>query len=179
MAAQDGTPLFALAFLPGGQPIYDSSKTAKHALGTQTRARDYTYGEGTFIYLKAGAAMSRGQFTTYGTVAGGFTGGPFAETTAQLLSDISAAGAPLAVVIAPSLQSGEYGWFLVSGSAPAKVDAVTSTGPVYAAGTGLQAGIVTSLMRAGQRVGGAVLLSGEVGGFADVQVNHPTVGEDR
>lgn len=91
--------------LLGSQPLDEISATQQHPLGTIIKARDPTYGEGEFIYLKGVA----------NTVAGHFV---FYDDSFQTALGTSALDAPrpLAVAVGACVAS-KYGWYQISGIA--------------------------------------------------------------
>ena len=89
----------------GSQAIADNSTTQKHPLGTIVRAKDETYGEGEFIYLKGVASTTVGALVTY-------------NVSHQTALGTSAVGVsnPFAVAMSACVAS-EYGWYQISGLA--------------------------------------------------------------
>jgi hypothetical protein len=93
------------------------------------------------------------------------------------LSDSTAPGSPLVVAVVPFEVAG-FGWFCLSGLIAVRVADSVAAGPVYAAGSGGNAGQVTDTMRVGNRISGMTFVSSDVNGFADVQMDGATARED-
>lgn len=91
--------------LLGSQPIDEISTTAQHPLGTIIRARDPTYGEGEFIYLKGIASTVAGSIVQYND-----------SFTTALNTTALAEPKPLAVAVGACVAS-RYGWYQISGIA--------------------------------------------------------------
>lgn len=89
----------------GCQPLTEISATAQHPLGTIIRARDPTYGEGEFIYLKGIGSTVAGSIVHYND---SFT---TALTTTALDEPRS-----LAVAVGANVAN-KYGWYQISGLA--------------------------------------------------------------
>ena len=89
----------------GWQPITEVSATQKHPLGTIIQAKDPTYGQGEFIYLKGVASTSVGALVTY-------------NVSYQTALGTSAVGVsnPFAVAMSANVAS-QYGWYQISGLA--------------------------------------------------------------
>ena len=89
----------------GWQPITEVSATQKHPLGTIIQAKDPTYGQGEFIYLKGVASTSVGALVTY-------------NVSYQTALGTSAVGVsnPFAVAMSANVAS-KYGWYQISGLA--------------------------------------------------------------
>lgn len=120
----------------GMQAIADKSDTQKHPLGTIVRAKDPTYGQGEFIYLKGVASTIVGNVVEY-------------NTSYQTGLDSSALDAPVPLAFAMSTCTASYyGWYQISGLAQvAKLSTTSfaadahfaaSAGLAIAAATGLQ-----------------------------------------
>ena len=89
----------------GSQGIADNSTTQKHPLGTIVRAKDPTYGEGEFIYLKGVASTTIGLWVTY-------------NISWQSALATSAVGTPNPHAVAMSAcVADEYGWYQIGGLA--------------------------------------------------------------
>jgi hypothetical protein len=89
----------------GSQGIADNSDTQKHPLGTIVRAKDPTYGEGEFIYLKGVASTTVGLWVTY-------------NVSFQSALATSAVGTPNPHAVAMSAcVADEYGWYQIGGLA--------------------------------------------------------------
>ena len=97
------------SYLPGSQPIDETSTTQNHALGTIVRGKDPTYGEGEFIYLLGVASTAVGSVVTY--------------DASTYLTVLSAVGGniprPIAIAMSANVAS-QYGWYQISGVAVCK-----------------------------------------------------------
>ena len=83
------------------------STILRHPLGTIVRAKDPTYGEGEFIYLKGVASTTVGAFVTYSIATGH-----------QTALATSAVGVPDPMAVAMSAcVADQYGWYQISGLA--------------------------------------------------------------
>ena len=89
----------------GTQGIATNSTTQSHPLGTIVRAKDPTYGEGEFIYLKGVGSTTVGALVTYNV----------GYQTALATSAVGTAN-PHAVAMSACVAS-EYGWYQISGLA--------------------------------------------------------------
>lgn len=107
----------------GAQPIATTSTTQNHPIGTIVRAKDPTYGEGEFIYLKGVASTVVGSVVTYNSTTG--------QTT------LAAVGAnksfPIAFAMSANVAS-QYGWYQISGIPAAYKTATTSLAAGVAVG---------------------------------------------
>ncbi len=133
--------------LIGAQPIANFDTTQNHAWGTIVHAKDPTYGEGEFIYLKG--------------VSGGFTGALVTytndgTTALSTTSGVATGGAPMAVMMSAMDANTKYGWFQLSGNAVLYKTAVkfdpASGNRVYLSAT---AGRVMQTSVAGRQILGA------------------------
>lgn len=91
------------------QPIdgVDASSTVqRHPIGTIVRAKDPTYGFGTFIYLRGVASLAQGNMVAFNQLTGNVTRW---DGTNQL-------GEPLAVAMAAH-GAGTFGWYQIQGAA--------------------------------------------------------------
>lgn len=101
----------------GSQGIADNSTTQKHPLGTIVRAKDPTYGEGEFIYLKGVASTTVGLWVTY-------------NVSFQSALATSAVGTPNPHAVAMSAcVADEYGWYQIGGLAIASKANTLSLAP--------------------------------------------------
>lgn len=98
------------------QAIAETSTTAYHTLGKQVRAKDSTYGEGTFIYLKGASNTVVGSLVTYNSTTG--------ATVLTTTSGVVNGGAPIAVAMSANNTTDNYGWYQVVGAAVVKKTAV-------------------------------------------------------
>lgn len=91
----------------GTQAIAENSTTKNHPLGTIVRAKDPTYGEGEFIYLKGLDTTTVGFWVTY-------------HVSFQTAVSTTAVNKPVPNAVAMSAcVTGEYGWYQISGLAVA------------------------------------------------------------
>lgn len=94
------------------QSIASNASTAAVPTGTIVRAKDPTYGEGEFIYLKTTASVVLGSIVTY-----------YTKTTGSVIASMVPSTANNAVHIAVAQVAGvtgTYAWFQISGTAPVK-----------------------------------------------------------
>lgn len=148
--------------LAGTQPINQTSTTKQHALGTRIRAVDPTYGEGEFIYLAGVASTAAGDIVTYDQKAG---------TTVRGVHAGTGSNGPVAVAMAAA-GAGSYGWYCISGSCPVKAGTVAANARTYMTGTAAQ---VDDAVVAGDAIDGMYIKAADSGGFATVQLDHPSV----
>lgn len=127
--------------LAGAQPIADTSTTQNHPLGTRVTAKDPTYGEGEFIYLKGVASTAVGDAVIYNQYAG---------TTTRL---VAGGKGVLAWAMSANVAS-QYGWYQVTGAVVATVAAAfAAAADLYATAT---AGTIDDAVVAGDLIAGAV-----------------------
>lgn len=147
--------------LPGGQPITETSATQKHPLGTRIRAVDPVYGESEFIYLKGVASTVVGDAVL------------FDQRNGTTTRTVATSKGPLAIAMSANVAN-QYGWYAVAGAVQAKVLAgIAASSIPYVSAT---AGSLDDAVAAGQAVLGALFVSVDSGGFADIQLNHPNIG---
>jgi hypothetical protein len=118
----------------GSQGIADNSTTQKHPLGTIVRAKDPTYGEGEFIYLKGVASTTVGLWVTY-------------NVSWQSALATSAVNTPSPHAVAMSAcVADEYGWYQIGGLAVASKALATSlaAGAIVATASGETIAAATS-----------------------------------
>lgn len=89
----------------GWQPIAETSTTQNHPLGTIVQAKDPTYGQGEFIYLKGVGSTTAGALVTYNVAFQTALG-----TTAVGVSS------PFAVAMSANVAN-QYGWYQIGGLA--------------------------------------------------------------
>lgn len=110
-----------MAFKPidyviGMQPITEVETTQRHPLGTVCRAKDPTYGEATFVYVKGVASGAAGLLAKYD---------PYTGTTT--LSGARTKG--LVGVFVTTLDStSKFGWLQVAGVADVQVAGTVASG---------------------------------------------------
>jgi hypothetical protein len=131
----------------GSQPIATTSTVQNHPTGKIVTAKDPTYGEGEFIYLKGVANTVVGSIVTYK----GSDGSTVLSTTSGVVNG----GAPLAVAMSANVAS-QWGWYQIAGDAIIKKTAVkvdpAGTTKVYLSAT---SGRVMQTSVAGRAVIGA------------------------
>lgn len=108
--------------LIGAQRIADTETTQHHPLGTRVTAKDDTYGEGEFIYLKGVASTAVGNLVIYDQKAG---------TTTRT---VAGSRGPCAVAMSANVAS-QYGWYQIAGSAVVTAGTVAANGDVYLTAT--------------------------------------------
>jgi len=91
----------------GMQQIEDVSTTQNHPLGTIIKAKDPTYGEAEFIYLKGVTSGATGKWVTYDVDAG-----------VCVLLAANAIG-PVGIMMSDLDAATDYGWVMISGWHPA------------------------------------------------------------
>jgi hypothetical protein len=118
----------------GSQGIADNSTTQKHPLGTIVRAKDPTYGEGEFIYLKGVASTTVGLWVTYNV-----------SWQSALATSAVATPNPHAVAMSACVAD-EYGWYQVGGLAlPSKANTLSlAAGAAIASASGETIAAATS-----------------------------------
>ena len=144
----------------GTQGIADTSSTLRHPLGTVVRAKDPTYGEGEFIYLKGVASTIVGSIVEYNTT---FVSG--LETTNVALARPNA----VAMSICLGDTTDTYGWYQIGGlSLMAKN---TGTSLVADAGVRASAGFAVAIAT-GAVINGAAIatVSSAISGTAPTTV---------
>lgn len=133
--------------LAGSQPIATTSTVQNHPTGKIVTAKDPTYGEGEFIYLKGVANTVVGSIVTYK--------GSDGSTVLSLTSGVVNGGAPLAVAMSANVAS-QWGWYQIAGDAIIKKTAVkvdpAGTTKVYLSAT---SGRVMQTSVSGRQVIGA------------------------
>jgi hypothetical protein len=131
----------------GSQPIATTSTVQNHPTGKIVTAKDPTYGEGEFIYLKGVANTIVGSVVTYK----GSDGSTVLSTTSGVVNG----GAPLAVAMSANVAS-QWGWYQIAGDAIIKKTAVkvdpAGTTKVYLSAT---SGRVMQTSVSGRQVIGA------------------------
>ena len=131
----------------GSQPIATTSTVQNHPTGKIVTAKDPTYGEGEFIYLKGVASTVVGSIVTYK--------GSDGSTVLSLTSGVVNGGAPLAVAMSANVAS-QWGWYQIAGDAIIKKTAVkvdpAGTTKVYLSAT---SGRVMQTSVSGRQVIGA------------------------
>ena len=146
----------------GGQPIAVTDTTQNHPIGTIVKAKDTTYGEGEFIYLKGLASTVVGSAVIYDQ---------YANTTT-----LAVAGSRGPVAIAMSINvASQYGWYQIGGSAVIKAGTVAANGNVYVTST---AGTVDDAVVSGDKIDGARYKTADgtpSAGFAVLQINRPAL----
>jgi len=144
----------------GLQPIATAETTAQHPLGYLRKAKDPTYGEGEFIYLKAGTACTVGQVVNWDS---SFSSAPIATT--------GRGGMAFAM---GTVALNSYGWYQISGIAVAKSGTVAATALVYLTAV---AGTIDDAVSATNKLEGALTRSADgtpSAGFCLVQCSRPS-----
>lgn len=148
----------------GAQRIADASTTQNHPLGTIVHAKDPTYGEGEFIYLKGVASCAARDWVTFKN-----DGGVTARATANAIG-------PCAIAMSACTAS-YYGWFQISGMAlGACLTQMASNTRVWLTST---AGSVDDASVAGDGVNGArsAALTAVSSGYTEFDINRPWVND--
>lgn len=146
----------------GAQPLHETSTTQKHPLGMVVKGSDVTYGEGEFIYLKGVASTAQGDLCCYDSKAG---------TTVRAISGGSGANGPAGVAMSANVAS-QYGWYQISGATPVKAGTVNANAACYLTAT---AGQIDDAVVAGDKIEGMATRSTASGGYATVQLDHPSI----
>jgi len=145
----------------GYQPLYDTSTTAQHVLGTRIQAVDVDYGVGEFVYLKGVASTVEGSFVTFSL-----------DDASTALLAANAIG-PVAVALAPVLAN-QFGWYQIYGKAIGRaLTGFLDNANVYATGT---AGSVDDAVVAGDRVKncvGASAVGTPAASLAEFEIAYP------
>lgn len=132
---------FQIYDLPGAQPITDTSTTQNHPYGYRVRAKDPTYGDAEFVYVKGVSSGAAGLLATYN-----------AETGVTALTGARSKGL-CGVMMAALSSSTTFGWLQVRGAADVQVAGTVASGAtVYLTST---AGKVDDAVVAGDIVYGA------------------------
>lgn len=106
MATYLSTSYTVTSDLLGVQPINLSTTGQNWPLGTKVRAKDPTYGEGTFVYLEGVANTVVGSVVTFDAATG----------TTVLATTTSGLG-PVAVAMSANVAS-QFGWYQTEGYNP-------------------------------------------------------------
>ena len=149
----------------GSQGIASVSATSdpKHPVGTIVRAKDPTYGEGEFIYLKGVASTAVGSWVTYNLDDG---------TTTLLAAN---AIGPVAISMSANTAATTYGWYQISGKAVGKcLTLMSDNDQVWITAT---AGSVDGASVAGDGVNLAKCAADAVVGnlYTDFEISRPFV----
>jgi len=145
----------------GVQPINETSTTQKHPLGFKVDATDYTYGTGTFVYLKGVASTTAGDLVCYDQANG--------DTARAVAGGADSTGA-CAVAMSANVAS-QYGWYQVFGAGPVKAATVAADTPLYLTST---AGQVDDAATS-NKIDGITSRSATSGGFATCQLDYPSI----
>jgi hypothetical protein len=146
----------------GGQPIATTETTQYHPIGTIVKAKDPTYGEGEFVYLKGLASTVVGSAVIYDQ---------YANTTTLA---VAGSRGPVAIAMSANVAS-QYGWYQIFGSAVIKAGTVAANGNVYVTAT---AGTVDDATVPGDKIDGARFKTADgtpSAGFAIAQINRPSL----
>jgi hypothetical protein len=144
----------------GAQPIATTDTVQNHPLGKIVRAKDPTYGEGEFIYLKGVSSTIVGSWVTYNMDDG---------TTTLLVPN---AIGPVAVAMSINDATTDYGWYQIQGKAIAYASDVADNAKVY---IDTAAGRCDDAVVAGDKVHNAKWASAEDTGtnLAEVEIARP------
>lgn len=146
----------------GMQPISETSTTQNHPLGMEVSAKDTTYGEGRFVYLKGVASTAAGDLCAYESDTG---------TTVRAVNGGAASSGPMCVAMSANLAN-QYGWYQVEGSGPVNAATVSDNTALYMTST---AGRVDDTAVSGDLVDGLRAKAATSGDFATCQINRPNV----
>lgn len=146
----------------GMQPIGEAIAAKLHELGTIVRAKDATYGEGTFIYLTGVASTVPGDVVCFNSKTGG--------TVRAVAAGATSVGS-VAVAMSACDATTKYGWYCVAGSVPVTAATVAADTQAYLTAT---AGSVDDLASA-TAVVGMTFKAATSAGFATAQLAMPTV----
>lgn len=147
----------------GAQPISEASSTQMHPLGLEVKAKDGTYGEATFVYLKGAASTAAGDLVSYETDAG---------TTVRSVAAGATSNGPQAVAMSACDATTKFGWYMVAGSGPVNAATVSDNTVLYLTAT---AGQVDDVAASGELIDGIRAKAATSGGFATCQLNRPNV----
>jgi hypothetical protein len=144
----------------GAQPIATTDTVQNHPLGKIVTAKDPTYGEGEFIYLKGASSTAVGSWVTYNMDDG----------TTTLIAP-NAIG-PVAVSMSANSASTSYGWYQIQGKAIASAADVADNAKVY---IDTAAGRCDDAVVAGDKVHNAKWASAEdtATNLAEVEIARP------
>lgn len=144
----------------GSQPIASVSDVQNHPLGKIVTAKDPTYGEGEFIYLKGVTSTIVGSWVTYNMDDG----------TSTLL--VGNAIGPVGVAMSVCDASTKFGWYQIQGKAIGHAADVADNGKVY---IDTVAGRCDDAVVAGDKVHNAKWASAEdtATNLADVEIARP------
>lgn len=144
----------------GAQPIATTDTVQNHPLGKIVTAKDPTYGEGEFIYLKGASSTAVGSWVTYNMDDG----------TTTLIAP-NAIG-PVAVSMSANSASTSYGWYQIQGKAIASAADVADNAKVY---IDTAAGRCDDAVVAGDKVHNAKWASAEdtATNLAEVEISRP------
>lgn len=147
----------------GHQPIATTDTVQNHPLGTVIRAKDPTYGEGEFVYLKGVASTVVGSLVTYDIYAGTTT-----------LCPATGGKGSVAVAMSANVAS-QYGWYQIFGVAAVKApNAMVVGADVFPLAS--TPGSVDDAAVAGEQILNATVASSTgtpSSGLALIQINRP------
>lgn len=146
----------------GMQPIAETSTTQNHPIGKVVRAKDTTYGEAAFIYLKGVASTGPGDLVAYESDAG---------TTVRAVSAGATSSGPAAVAMSANVAS-QYGWYAVEGMVPVTTGTVADNAPLYLTAT---AGSLDDVAVAGDLVVGIRAKAATSSGYTTCQLSRPSI----
>lgn len=144
------------------QRIETTDTSQNWPLGTIVRAKDPTYGEGEFVYLKGVASTAVNDVVIYDQYAG---------TTTRA---VAGSRGPAAVAMSANVAN-QYGWYQIGGAAVVNAGTVAAAGNVYATST---AGTVDDATVSGDKIDGARFKTADgtpSAGKAVVQLDRPSM----
>ncbi len=133
--------------LAGGQPITDTSSTARHPVGTIAQAHDAdgSLGGGEFIYLKGVASTVVGSIVNYNTLAH--------QTALGYIGENVPSGMGVAMA---ATTANLFGWYQISGIAVAAKSSAVSFAAGAKVAVGSSSGLAVATL-SGQELQGAVV----------------------
>lgn len=146
----------------GFQPIETTDTVQKHEIGKRVKAKDPTYGEGEFIYLKGVASTVIGDVVIYDQRA---------NTTTRT---VAGSRGPAAVAMSANVAN-QFGWYQIAGSAVVKAATVVANASPYVTAT---AGTIDDAVVATDKIDGARFKTADgtpSAGFAVVQLDRPAL----
>lgn len=155
--------------IAGIQPIAVSDTVQNHPLGTVVRAKDPTYGEGEFVYLKGIASTAVGSLVVYDQFN--------ATSTLTVATTHKLTGRPVAVSMSANVAS-QYGWYQTKGAAVVAKAAV-KVNPNVAIFLSATAGALSPTAATGKQVIGAIAVPAatvaSATGTVVVVLNEPSI----
>ncbi len=162
MAYPTGLNFLHTSLTLGAQPISETSTTQMHPLGCIARAKDLTYGEAEFVYLKGVASTAPGDVCCYDTAN---------ADTARAVHGGATSFGPCAVAMSANVAS-QYGWYCISGAVPVASGTVAADAPLYLTST---AGSVDDAAVPGDLISGIASRTATSAGFTTCQLSRPSI----